>query len=360
MDGFDNRKDFPTWDKTSYRFLYHAPKKEEMIFWGAVALCLPITALNHELLREKAEMMTWIYLALLALLVLHHLFLRASLLVGPEGLNQQWKTGPFSFSRHVAWQEVAQVQLGETITPSGYRIGPSFRRFRFLDANGKLKRQVDFMRYGVQVYAGEGHSLSLSQAIEKFHVISEQPESDRRKPALEGVNIGGKKVGIVAYTALALMLFLVLLIPFSHTYALETAEINQAHKTLYFAIGIVAFLAACAYTYLDKEARFPQALLPSVFLGLACVLLTMPLIDIIPAWLGEKSDETFAVVREEDKAQHWQGTTSPDLAFTLFVSPEKCAHQGVGSTKTLTIYRGPFGMVSMEREEFRALFADRR
>jgi hypothetical protein len=351
MDDFDGRKDFSTRDETSYRFLYRMPKKEGMIFWGVVALGL-LMALVHER-REGEDMMMWAYLTLLAIVMLCHLFLRASLLVGPEGLSQQWKTGPFSFSRHIAWQEVAQVQLGN---PFLIEPGFGFRRFYFLDTLGNLKRQVDFTRYGVQVYVGAGHAFSLLQTIEKFHAVTEQTTIERAKLALEVYKIGGKQVRIVA---VALMFFLVFLIPFSHTCALETVKIHQAYKTLYLAIGMISFLAACVYTCLDKEARFPQALVPSALLGIACALLVMPLIDAVPAWLGEKHEEVFAVVREEDKAQHWQGTVSPDLAFTLFIPPEKRAHQGVGSAKTFTIYRGPFGLASMEREEFRALFAGR-
>jgi hypothetical protein len=358
MDGFDDRKDFSTRDETSYRFLYRMPKREEIFFWGMVALCLLVMVLNRGQ-KEEAERLVWF--TLLALVVLHHLFLRAFLLVGPKGLSLQWKIGPFSFSRHIAWQEVAQIQSGN-VAPFPLKTG--FRRFYFLGPPGNLKRQVEFTRYGVQVYVGEGHSFSLLQAIEKFHAVSEQTESERAKLAFEVSKIGGKQVRIVAYTALALaflLLLLVFLTPFfPHTYALETVEINRGYKTLYLTVGMAVFLTACAYTCLDKEARFPQAFVPSVLLGFVCVLLVMPLINVIPAWLGEKSEETFAVVREEDKAQHWQGTDSPDLAFTLFVPPEKRAHQGVGSTKTFTIYRGPFGMVSMERKEFNALFADRR
>jgi hypothetical protein len=99
----------------------------------------------------------------------------------------------------------------------------------------------------------------------------------------------------------------------------------------------------------------------NVLFGGLCGFLMVPLIDASPAWLSEGRQEAFAIVREDNRAQYWQGTTSPDLVFTLFLGPGERAHQGVGTSQTFTIYRGPFGLVSMEREEFRALFSpDRR
>jgi hypothetical protein len=44
------------------------------------------------------------------------------------------------------------------------------------------------------------------------------------------------------------------------------------------------------------------------------------------------------------------------LSFTLFLVPEKRIYRDVGTHENFTIHRGPFGLISMEREEFRALF----
>ncbi|MDR2689498.1 MAG: hypothetical protein LBB76_07040, partial [Azoarcus sp.] len=63
-----------------------------------------------------------------------------------------------------------------------------------------------------------------------------------------------------------------------------------------------------------------------------------------------------AIVGEDEEAQYWQSLSSPDLTFTLFVTPERRTYRDMGTPpRVFTIYRGPFGLVSMERKEFHAL-----
>jgi hypothetical protein len=367
MDDFQGRESFFTRDKfmqekTQYRFVYRHPRNEKIVFWIS-ELLLVMAMLFYVNVRKEwpLQLLFGMQIGLLVLSV----FVRQSLLIGPEGVRQQWKIGPFAFSRHLDWQEVERIQLGCLVMEMGsvYML-KDFRCFWFLGPCGELKRQLFFMRHDAQVYVGEGHTLSLLQAIEKFHAVTQLSKDEEEKIIRRRTEtlaaIGGKKVHIVAFTAIALAFLLVLLIPFAYARALETAESHRAYMIFCCAVGLIAFLAACAYTRREKNASFPLVLLLNAMFGGVCGLLMVPFIDAGPAWLGERSEEAFAVVREEDDAQHWQGTASPDLVFTLFLPPEERAHQGIGSTKTFTIYRGPFGMVSMKRKEFRALFADKR
>ncbi|MDR2624807.1 MAG: hypothetical protein LBC37_00560, partial [Zoogloeaceae bacterium] len=108
--------------------------------------------------------------------------------------------------------------------------------------------------------------------------------------------------------------------------------------------------------YVRNGRRPNPAFILGPAFGGACGFLMLALLHASPAWFDDVRQETFSVVREDEKAQYWQGVSSPELAFTLFLSPQERAYTATEPPRTFTIHRGLFGMSAMEREEFHALF----
>ncbi|MDR2689425.1 MAG: hypothetical protein LBB76_06670 [Azoarcus sp.] len=198
-----------TQDKTQYRFVYRQTRNEKLALWGSMLICVLAMAV---LFCTKKDWPFQLFFGVQTGVLAFSFIVRQSLLIDPEGVRQQWRTGSFAFSRHLAWQDVEKIHLGHSVLMSITHTPTGLRCFWFFGPWGRLRRQLMFIQHGTQVYVGEGHSLSLLQAIEKFHAVTQSPQDEEEiaRRQTEATNIGGKKVSIVAYTAVALMLFLVL------------------------------------------------------------------------------------------------------------------------------------------------------
>lgn len=346
-------------DETRYCFVSRLTMQEKMQF-GLV----PVIVLLLPSLFIDSNFTFWLFLVG-TLSLLHGPFchFRQSVLVDSKGITSCWKGWPLS--KHLAWGKIAQICLEDT-WPGGrltkYRrskiLPPENKCLLLIDANGNLLQQLDFLRNGALRFVGEGHSLCLAEAIEKFHPIKELTVKEREKilQQWDGPSIGGKEADRIAYASVVLVLLAFPLSFFSHTRALETVENQVAQMAFYWALG--AFLVAVIYLW--QGARDLKAALLSPILGLlfggACGFLMVLLVEMVPAWSGDARSETFVIVHEDEKTQHWQGASAPELAFTLFMAPEARAYRKMGTRETFTLYHGPFGLLSMEDKEFRTLF----
>ncbi|MDR3055986.1 MAG: hypothetical protein LBU53_11420 [Zoogloeaceae bacterium] len=252
------------------------------------------------------------------------------------------------FPKHIPWDSIVCIHRSS----SGK---PLFEHLVFTQKSGGNPLLIT-IEFGLPRFIGNGHSLTLIEAIEQFHSSVPELSEEARKtiPALMGMVDLGKEAGHVAYTAagIAVLATILLMLP-PRSIQLDVAG-NLLHNGIYLIIAILSFAAACVYLWHTKEKRF----IPLVALSLsaASTFLIYPLEQQTPAWFGEARKETFAIVHEDNKEQRWQGTSLPELSFSIYPKPERRIYHGKGTQQTLTIYQGHFGLSSMMKEQFQSLY----
>jgi hypothetical protein len=151
-----------------YRFVYRSPIRDEFDFWldFLIVFALVVMALWHAALTIHDAVFRLYVLAMVLLIYFH--YTRRLLQIDSEGIVLQWQRWPFASTKHLTWREIAHVQW-KKIDKSHLNSGmKEFSNILLLDANGKRLCQLDCMRFGVPVYVGAKHSLSLREVIEKF------------------------------------------------------------------------------------------------------------------------------------------------------------------------------------------------
>jgi hypothetical protein len=303
------------------------------------------------------------FVIVLVLVFLRNFFPGHTLQIDSEGITLRWRWS-LPRTKRLRWPEIAQVRWREV-----RRLAGECHALQLFNHEGWRLHTLEVIHSGMPLYAGEGHDLSLPEAISQFRplmVADKMADKAADKVMWDAIRkdfgggstlISGGETAHIAYAAVALWLLLALLAPFHHTRALETAGQHIFYQTLYWAAGLGGALVALSYAWRRGERweAVMRTSIPALLFGGACGFLMVPLLHGAPAWLGEARSEPFVIVREDGNRQHWQGVESPELAFTLPLAPDERVYRMPGKPRFFTIYRGPFGLAVMERHEYRAL-----
>ncbi len=242
----------------------------------------------------------------------------------------------------MSWKETKTGWLSFFASPSHTRL-----LFYMIDTPSVFH---DFaVRFGQHpFYIGKNTSLSLEEAIEKFQgrietlTKKEQAEYLCHTAALgqEGL---GKRAGHVAYTSVVIFTIATLIVISTDYRALDT----PGRETLLWGATLIAGVLSFLYL-LKNKIKAMILFLCSLAMG-AVFFLMFSLSFAVPSLLGQKTTETFVLDREKET---WQGQNYPDIRLPFYDQPHDLP---TGTAREATIYRGPFGLASMEKNDLSSI-----
>ncbi|MDR2689784.1 MAG: hypothetical protein LBB76_08525 [Azoarcus sp.] len=302
-------------------------------------------------------------LFLLTFLALHAYFKNLAIVVAEKGVTFQG----FLFSdigKHYAWQDFAQIRRvpqsqGEALVFID-RFGRSIqiyfgepktpKRQFFSWATSKEKKQNRPVRF----FVGEGHVLSLSEAIEAFHgPVTPLEEAEKKKiPALnQDLVIEGRAFCLVIAAAclLLLVLFLGHRMPY---FLLDTWQNRACGWVGWLFCGLGFFFA---WRCLKQEESREAAWVISVLFAAPLYFLPRPAAPLLSVWLGEARQETFVLQHNCCNQQNWQSAASPDLFFTQEIPCKRQAYKP-GVRREFTVYHGMPGFYAIPFAELETLW----
>jgi hypothetical protein len=253
--------------------------------------------------------------------------------------------------KFIAWNKMSSLRLKEIAPFMRIPLSPYF----LLLTNQYRQEYCILLGHGKKPrYVGEGHALSLIEAIEKFHgplqtLSDEEMAKSPNLKAFQKLDPVHERATIVAIV-MALLAFMLLFL--AADAVLLDAGANPLH--FYGAAALLVFGGASLYMRRTRQR------MASLFISLLCAgtaaWLTHSLTHSVPRYLGEARPERFAITHEDDEEQRWQNEQEANITFSVFIKPEKRLYKDIGATQTLTLYRGPLGLLSIDRQEFHTLF----
>jgi hypothetical protein len=247
-----------------------------------------------------------------------------------------------------AWSELAKI---------GINTLPVFliRQLVFIHRSGKSWVLLIAMK-NVEHFVGVGHSLSIEEALARYTgpalAASEFSDEDKEKvPALRATIDLGKEVGHVAYTAVGITVWLVVVsfLP-NRPYLLD----NALETPFLYGTGLcAALLAGWHMRHIKQKLIMP---IPAILVGVALALLLGALTSFLPAFFGKEERIVFVIDEENDEAQRWQATADATLTFSVYARPDERIYQGLGTEQTMMVYRGPWSLNALHNDEYCALF----
>jgi hypothetical protein len=329
-------------------------------------------------------------LYLLVCLALHVYLKNLAIVVEEKGVTFQG----FLFSnigKHYAWQDFAQIRRVPPSQPSQRealvfidRFGRSFLvHFGKPETPPKRKffswfalQKEEKRRTPVRFFVGEGHALSLPEAVEAFYgPVTPLEEAEKKKiPALNpcfGWNpvIKGRASYLV-FAATGLILLALILGNLTPYFLLDNWQKHACGWASWLFCGLgFTFAWRCLRQEESREAAWIISLLFAAPLW----FLVMPTATLLPAWLGGARQETFVLQNNCCNQQNWQSETNPDLSFTQEIPCSRQARephgrkQGgqeilrkrqprkPGAQREFTVYHGPLGLYAMPLSELAPL-----
>ncbi len=280
---------------------------------------------------------------------------RLRIVIGPNGISCSgfWLN---QMPRHSTWDDFAQIRFTTVTTRAKgqlriivftHKHGKQYQLF-VSTQNDPVTTQQEFF------YIGDGHTLTLSQAIETYSgpAVELSGEDKERSFAQFGVVELGKEVGHIAYAALVVAILAVILLYLPGR--LVTLD-SAFHKPFYWTVGICVVAAACWHMRRNKDK-----LLPAMLLAIVVVFMTTQILGYVSLWLGEKQQEPFRIVIENDEEQHWQSLSDPVVSILIRTQPEGRSFKGVGTERTLTLYRGPLHLNAIPNSEYKLFYGPPR
>jgi hypothetical protein len=300
-------------------------------------------------------------LFLLAFLALHAYLKNLAIVVEEKGVTFQG----FLFSnigKHYAWQDFVQIRRVPPSQPSqgealvfidrfgrsllihfGKPETPPKRKFFswsiFAELRGKKQNRP------LRFFVGEGHVLSLSEAIEAFHgPLTPLEEAEKKKiPALNRNPVIEDRASRLV-SAAACLLFLALVQNYGTPYFLLDTWQSRAcgwAGWLFCGLGF-----AFAWRCLKKEENREAAWIVALLFAAPLWFLVTPTATLLPVWLGEARQETFVLQDNRGRQQNWQSEANPELSFTQKIPRNRQAHK-LGARREFTVYHGPLGLYAM-------------
>jgi hypothetical protein len=249
------------------------------------------------------------------------------------------------FLKSLSWSSVVKVR----------KLGDWTGRKMWLEFSNRLgeKERFSLGNRNTPSYVGEGHALSLVEAIERFYEPVERVVPITPDFSLPNTHNGdlGDKNGHIAIVAVLMILAAVALIPF------DDVVLLNATPYLVLLCGIAALIVyMLAWRYARWSERYYGI---TGFVSVLCAgtagILMLALLNIAPSRLGEAYTETFAIARETEREQIWQSLQTPDMNFPLYLNSAERVYRGIGTQQTFTLYRGPVGLLAIDRIEFHLL-----
>ncbi len=300
-----------------------------------------------------------------------------------------------------AWEELDQVSLSK-IGMFGIRQATLvFSRKDGSDFLFSIENNFwNFIYY--PIYIGENCDCTLEEAIAQFageiKPISEKKVTEIKYSffplAMTNLEQKGKKVVYLAIGIFLLGFITIIIMSFISNRAI--ALDSSYCSALYWGAGIVVFIVACTYMAFKISIREKIHLISGIILFVTlfyvlnysiefktnlCIWITLlysmlmrkkwnkqgvnpllrpfiisiiasflagcllfllnPLFDNALLWLGNKQQQTFKIIQEDDSEQIWQTTTGREQTFTLRVHTSLRKFKGLGTQKELTTYHLP-------------------
>ena len=330
-------------------------------------------------------------------------------------MNQQgiyWRGfGLTTLPKFCAWDELEQVSFSK-IGMLGIRQKTLvFSRKNGLDFLFSLEDNRWFPT-DKPVYVCENCDRTIEEAIALFageiKPISEKKANEIKFAHLPTAAINleqeGKKVVYMAIGLFSLGLITIIILSFVSHRAIALYSLYCS--ILYWGTGVAAFIVACVYMshkisireklYLisiiilfvslcyffnnpinifllivvlhnalmykkwQKSGQNPllKPIIISIiasFLAGCLLFLLNPLFDNIPLWVGNRQQQAFKIIWEDDSKQTWQTTTGQAQTFTLRVRTSDRKFQGLGTQKELITYHLPGGFSAILKNEIEQL-----
>ncbi|MDR1351026.1 MAG: hypothetical protein LBJ59_09700 [Zoogloeaceae bacterium] len=278
-----------------------------------------------------------------------------------------------------AWSEFVQIRhmtrVIEAIKkrPLEYlvfidRYGNSFRiqilsaaqKARISGQKNRLKRYFLKMFSDENLFfAGDGHPLSLQEAIEVFYPpITPLDEEEKKKipvfcfvGAGWSVDLTARCRQVCTLAAFILLLALVLFWLAAEFLPLDIWE-YLFRKLIFWLAGALAF--ALAWRYLRAEKSRESAWLSSGLIAAVAVLLMMTLTTLLPAWFGKADNETFRLEENNSLQQTWRSTVFPHASFQIRSDRRYRKYDKLETELELPLYRLP-GLQSISGDTLKSL-----
>ncbi|MDR3159342.1 MAG: hypothetical protein LBU11_10160 [Zoogloeaceae bacterium] len=226
-------------------------------------------------------------------------------------------------------------------------------------------------------FVGDGHALSLPEAIEKFHApVTLLEEAERKKiPAL--CPCGDWNVDITGKIAHPILAALVMVIPgvlfrLSEFSLLETWQSRLLPLAYCLAVALGFAFSWRYLRELRAKESWEAAWFVSLLFAASLWFLTASAAPLLPVWLGEARKEAFAVPEKEDAAQYqdgvrypyslyqsWRSTREPGVSFRYKI-PEERRQYEPGAQREFTVHHGSLGLRAMPRAELRSLWREKK
>ncbi|MDR2624808.1 MAG: hypothetical protein LBC37_00565 [Zoogloeaceae bacterium] len=226
-------------------------------------------------------------------------------------------------------------------------------------------------------FVGDGHALSLPEAIEKFHApVTLLEEAERKKiPAL--CPCGDWNVDITGKIAHLILAAMVMVIP-GVLFRLSGFSLLESWQSRLLPLAYcLAVAAGFAFSWrylreLRAKESWEATWLVSLLFAASLWFLTASAAPLLPVWLGEARKEAFAVLEKEDAAQHqndgrypyslyqsWRSTREPGVSFHYKI-PEERRQYEPGAQQEFTVYHGPLGLRAMPQAELHSLWRKKK
>jgi len=347
-------------ERRCYRFV-NDPRiwRRQLLISTALLLIIPLSFLSGIGLEKETLLALFskgektlvffscfLLLFVLVLTIVFSFWRRKRILIDHQGITFKGFWGMY-VPRYIGWSELAALR-----TVDIKLWGRQFQRSLIFFFRFSRERPFPIAAGRQELYCGEGHGLSLLQAVEVFAGPVEPISEQERKKAvsLQGTQDLGKEVGHVVLTALLLMAVAVGLLFSLGAYSLP----DPVHTYFYWG-GPVAAVLISAWYMRGIEQKL-NMLMPLVIIAGVAVFLMTPVIAGLPCWFGDEMRETFSLTEDGEKEQVWQMVGAPELELRIKAAPKNRVHRGVGATMEITVYRGPGRLNSVLQKEYRALW----
>lgn len=294
------------------------------------------------------------FLVLIA--ILYYIDSKRSIILDQKGITYTgfWFRGMprncyYSRDEFRSWDEFQMVRMN-IFRVSGMTKPIPLDQLIFIDRYGN---QYFFQ---VREYAGVGHALSLKKAVEQFvgpiKILDEA--AIEKMPNSIFTNVS-KEVGHVAYATLGVaILFVVLVCILEPFYLLDNVFVTGFQWIVSISAGAMAFWHMRHFNLIPRVLIF----IPVILLALCSLssFLSNIFLSKLPDWFGEKEAVVFRVSEENEEEQRWTATQDAGLTFTIRAPPKNRAYEGVGTERSMMLYRGPGSLNGLPDSEYNALF----
>jgi hypothetical protein len=214
----------------------------------------------------------------------------------------------------------------------------------------------------LRFFVGEGHALSLSEAVEAFHgPLTPLEEAEKKKiPALnQGFCWNPVIEGRASHLVFAATCLILLALALGNLTSYFLLDNWQKHACGWAGWLFCGLGFAFAWRCLKEEESREAAWLISLLFAAPLWFLATPTATLLPVWLGEAEQETFVLQDDHVYDQNWHAEKIPGLSFTQEIPREYRAHKR-GARQTFTVHHGPLGLYALPLAELKPLWTKDR